>query len=247
MKQNKLLNSRNTLHALVSTLSLFSGVTMANMSVYPMELNMDSSGTAKIKVASKSDDIQFIRVTQKKILNPGTPLEKEVDVASWKEGGMVATPAKFALAAGSMRVVRLVSLTPPPVESTWRVYFEGVKQPDNILLEDKNRPAATAKLGVNVIWGALVHLAPQHPVVSLKINSLEGKIINDGTLRVPLKEIAVCHSGEQCRWFKEDATIYPDTSRKLKTLTSMKGDKYKFRYFNWLTKTSEEADLPVVN
>ncbi|STD19034.1 Alpha-fimbriae chaperone protein [Enterobacter asburiae] len=80
----------------------FSEMAMANMSVYPMELNMDKSGTAQIKVASKTDDIQFIRVRQKKILNPGTAQEKEIDVASWKEGGVVVTPEKFALAAGAM-------------------------------------------------------------------------------------------------------------------------------------------------
>ena len=62
------------------------------MSVYPMELNVNSSGTAQIRVASKSDDIQFIRVRQKKILNPGTPQEKEVEMAAWKDGGVVVTP-----------------------------------------------------------------------------------------------------------------------------------------------------------
>lgn len=150
----------------VAALSLpfFSEMAMANMSVYPMELNMDKSGTAQIKVASKTDDIQFIRVRQKKILNPGTAQEKEIDVASWKEGGVVVTPEKFALAAGAMRVVRLVSLTPPEKETTWRVYFEGVKQPDSIIPGKAESPAATATLGVNVIWGALIHLAPEKKV-----------------------------------------------------------------------------------
>jgi P pilus assembly chaperone PapD len=82
-------------------------------------------------------------------------------VASWKEGGVVVTPEKFALAAGAMRVVRLVSLTPPEKETTWRVYFEGVKQPDSIIPGKAESPAATATLGVNVIWGALIHLAPE--------------------------------------------------------------------------------------
>ena len=128
----------------VAALSLpfFSEMAMANMSVYPMELNVDSSGAAQIKVASKTDDIQFIRVRQKKILNPGTAQEKEIDVASWKEGGVVVTPEKFALAAGAMRVVRLVSLTPPEKETTWRVYFEGVKQPDSIIPGKAESPAA---------------------------------------------------------------------------------------------------------
>ena len=246
LKQTKSLMMTHTLYAAAMSLSLFPGMTMANMSVYPMELNVDSSGVAQIKVASKSDDIQFVRVRQKKILNPGTPQEKEVDVASWKEGGVVVTPAKFALAAGAMRVVRLVSLTAPTKESTWRVYFEGVKQPDSIFPSPSDKPAATAKLGVNVIWGALVHLAPEKGVVSLQFDPVQGTLKNNGTVRVPLKEIGICQADEKCRWIKEDATIYPDTERKLKTLSQTHGQKYKFRYFDWINKKSEEANLPVV-
>ena len=204
-------NKSTALYLAALSMSFFAEMTQANMSVYPMELNVDSSGTAQIRVASKSDDIQFIRVRQKKILNPGTPQEKEVEMAAWKDGGVVVTPEKFALAAGALRIVRLVSLTPPEKESTWRVYFEGVKQPDSILPVQSSGTPASAKLGVNVIWGALVHLAPEKPVVSLR-----------------------------------DATIYPDTERKLKSLTQNHGQKYKFRYFNWINKTAEEADLPVV-
>lgn len=43
----------------VAALSLpfFSEMAMANMSVYPMELNVDRSGAAQIKVASKTDSM----------------------------------------------------------------------------------------------------------------------------------------------------------------------------------------------
>ncbi|WP_182080278.1 fimbrial protein, partial [Enterobacter bugandensis] len=176
MKQKQKVNMTTAFYVAALSLSFFSEMTMANMSVYPMELNVDSAGAAQIKVASKTDDIQFIRVRQKKILNPGTAQEKEIDVASWKEGGVVVTPDKFALAAGAMRVVRLVSLTPPEKETTWRVYFEGVKQPDSIIPGQPESTAATAKLGVNVIWGALVHLAPATERVSLHIDPARGTV-----------------------------------------------------------------------
>ncbi len=231
--------------ALLLLFSLFSNVALANMSVYPMELGVDASGTAIIKVASKSDDIQFVRVTQKRIINPGTPHEKEVEIASWKKDGLIVTPAKFALAAGSMRVVRLVSLSPPTTESTWRVYFEGVKQPDVLSSGENKTRSAEAKLGVNVIWGALVHIAPEQPRVSLEINPELGGIINKGNVRVTLKAIGFCHANASCKWIKEDATVYPGTQRKLKSLSENSGATYKFRYFNWLSKTSEEAELPV--
>ncbi|HCM7225526.1 TPA: fimbrial protein [Klebsiella aerogenes] len=246
VKVKNRVNKSTALYLAALSMSFFAEMTQANMSVYPMELNVDSSGTAQIRVASKSDDIQFIRVRQKKILNPGTPQEKEVEMAAWKDGSVVVTPEKFALAAGALRIVRLVSLTPPEKESTWRVYFEGVKQPDSILPAASAGTPASAKLGVNVIWGALVHLAPEKPVVSLRINPAAGTLKNDGSLRVPLNEIGACDVNDKCRWFKEDATIYPDTERKLKVLTQVRGQKYKFRYFNWINKTAEEADLPVV-
>lgn len=240
------VSKSTTLYLAALSMAFFTEMTSANMSVYPMELNVGTSGTAQIKVASKSDDIQFIRVRKKKILNPGTPQEKEVEIAAWREGSIVVTPEKFALAAGALRVVRLVSLTPPQKESTWRVYFEGVKQPDNINLASSDEASASAKLGVNVIWGALVHLAPEKPRVSLRIVPTTGTVKNNGTLRVPLKEIGICDADDKCRWIKEDVTIYPDTERKLKSLYQVYGQKYKFRYFNWVNKTDEEAELTVV-
>ncbi len=116
VKVKNRVNKSTALYLAALSMSFFAEMTQANMSVYPMELNVDSSGTAQIRVASKSDDIQFIRVRQKKILNPGTPQEKEVEMAAWKDGGVVVTPEKFALAAGALRIVRLVSLTPPEKE-----------------------------------------------------------------------------------------------------------------------------------
>lgn len=131
-------------------------------------------------------------------------------------------------------------------ETTRRVYFEGVKQPDSIIPGKAETSAAMATLGVNVIWGALVHIAPEENVISLSIDPRRGTLKNNGTLRVPLREIGICDAVSSCKWIKEDATIYPDTERKLKTLTMKQGQKYKFRYFNWVNKTAEEADLPVV-
>lgn len=239
---------RNVINFLVATLLFLSGTVSANMTVYPMELNVDSSGAAQIKIASKSDDIQFVRVTTKKVINPGTPEEKEIDIESWKGEGLVATPAKFALAAGTLRVVRLVVLNAPEKESTWRVYFEGVKQLDNLLHEDngKKNTAASAQLGVNIVWGALVHVAPKNPQIAVRIDTQKGQLINNGTQRIPLKEIGVCLTQDECQWTKELATLYPDTQRTLKSLKIKTGAKYKVRYFNWLNKTTEETDVPAV-
>jgi hypothetical protein len=84
-------------------------------------------------------------------------------------------------------------------------------------------------------------------VVSLSISPTRGTLKNNGTLRVPLREIGICHTDESCKWVKEDATIYPDTERKLKTLTQVKGQKYKFRYFNWVKKQLKKLTYPSCN
>lgn len=243
------MNAKKILLAALPALALFSQSTLANMSVYPMELNVDNSGAGQIKVSSKSDDIQFIRIKKKKIINPGTLQEQEIDITSINEGALVVTPEKFALAAGSMRVVRLVSLIPEKKETAWRVYFEGVNQPDDPSEENSISVGnAQAKVGVNIIWGALVHLAPESANVALSINPAKGTLYNSGTLRVPLKEIGICSANSKCKWIEEHATIYPDTERKLKSLSNAApAAHYKYRYFDWLEKTTKEAEFHVVN
>lgn len=52
-------NKSTALYLAALSMSFFAEMTQANMSVYPMELNVDSSGTAQIRVASKSDDMVF--------------------------------------------------------------------------------------------------------------------------------------------------------------------------------------------
>ena len=46
-------NKSTALYLAALSMSFFAEMTQANMSVYPMELNVDSSGTAQIRVASK--------------------------------------------------------------------------------------------------------------------------------------------------------------------------------------------------
>jgi hypothetical protein len=243
VKQKNSVNKTTAPFIAALSLPFFSEMALANMSVYPMELNVDKSGAAQIKVASKTDDIQFIRVRQKKILNPGTPWKKRL---MWPRGKKVAllsrrknSPCGRRNARGSW--YRL----PPEKETTWRVYFEGVKQPDSII-PARQKALRDGKTGRQCDLGRPDPSRTGKSVVSLTIDPLRGTLKNNGTLRVPLRKIGICDADSSCRWIKEDATIYPDTERKLKTLTKVQGQKYKFRYFNWLNKSAEEADLPVV-
>lgn len=220
------------------------GFVLANMSVYPMELGIGETGAAQIRVISQSDGVQFVKVTEKQILNPGTQQEQEADVEQFGQSSLVITPQKLAISAGSQRLVRLVALELPEKETTWRVYFEGVPElEDNVAAASPQK--TTTKVGINLVWGALVHVAPKKAVASLTLDAQRGQVINDGTLRIPLREVGVCDQSGVCDWKKETTTIYPGTELKIASLMVKPGKTYKARYFNWLKKRVEEIDLSV--
>ncbi|MGL5385854.1 MAG: fimbrial protein [Enterobacterales bacterium] len=226
----------------------FSGCALANMSIYPMSVEIGDSGATQIRVMSQSDEVQFVKVTEKQIINPGTRQEKEISVDGFSQNSLVITPQKLAISAGSQRLVRLVALELPEKETVWRVYFEGVSESafDDVVA-NASPQAPSTKVGISLVWGALVHIAPKRPTVSLKLDSQSGLVINDGTLRVPLREVGICDLAGACNWKKETATIYPGTRLNVATLFFQPGKKYKARYYHWLKKTVEEIDIPVNN
>ncbi|WP_411753406.1 fimbrial protein [Serratia sp. (in: enterobacteria)] len=193
---------------------------------------------------SQSDAVQFVKVTEKQIINPGTPQEKEVSVAGFAKNSLVITPQKLAISAGSQRLVRLVAVELPEKETTWRVYFEGVPELEDSAAASEPQTTST-KVGISLVWGALVHVAPKKVVTSLRLDASRGLVINDGTLRMPLREVGICDQAGACHWQKETATIYPGTELKVASLMARPGKKYKARYYHWLKKAVEEIDLPI--
>lgn len=228
----------------VIVLSFFSGATLANMSVYPMNVELGDTGAAQIRVMSQSDSVQFIKVTEKQIVNPGTKQEKEVSVDGFGKNSLVITPQKLAISAGSQRLVRLVALELPEKETTWRVYFEGVSELEGNSAT-ANPQATSTELGISLVWGVLVHVAPKKAIASLALDTRRGLVVNDGTLRIPLREVGVCDPAGICQWKKETATIYPGAEIKIASLIAQPGKKYKARYYHWLKKAVEEIDLPI--
>lgn len=226
----------------------FSGCALANMSIYPMSVEIGDSGATQIRVMSQSDEVQFVKVTEKQIINPGTKQEKEISVDGFSQNSLVITPQKLAISAGSQRLVRLVALELPEKESVWRVYFEGVSE---TALDDTaastNAQDTSTKVGISLVWGALIHIAPKRPTVSLKLDAQSGLVINDGTLRVQLREVGICDLAGTCDWKKETTTVYPSTELKVATFIAQPGKRYKARYYHWLKKTVEEIDVPVKN
>ncbi|MBC3377657.1 fimbrial protein [Serratia fonticola] len=225
---------------------VFSSVAIANMSIYPMNVELGETGATQIRVISQSDVVQFVKVTEKQIINPGTPQEKEVSVDGFAKNSLVITPQKLAISAGSQRLVRLVAVELPEKETTWRVYFEGVPELEDSAAGAEPQTTST-KVGISLVWGALVHVAPKKVVASLRLDARRGLVTNDGTLRMPLREVGVCDQAGACQWQKETATIYPGTEIKVPSLIVQPGKKYKARYYHWLKKAVEEIDLPINN
>ncbi len=221
------------------------GAAHAAMTVYPMEASIGRGGVSQVRVISQGDKVQFIKINVKKIINPGTKLEHEISVGMDDTADLIVTPSKIALSAGSERVVRLISLTPPEKETTWRAYFEGVRGEDFIDYPDGNNKS-NASIGVNIVWGALIHVMPKKIVPSIKIRRLnEGRIVNDGTIRIPIKEIGVCDKNGECKWKKMTVIVYPDMELDIKKFNFVTGVKYRVKYLNWISKKIEEIPLSV--
>lgn len=209
-----------------------------------MNVELGETGATQIRVMSQSDSVQFVKVTEKQIINPGTKQETEVSVEGFAKNSLVITPQKLAISAGSQRLVRLVALELPEKETTWRVYFEGVPELEDNAAATEPQTTST-KVGISLVWGALIHVAPKKAVASLRLDTKRGVVINDGTLRIPLREVGVCDPAGACQWKKETTTVYPDTELKVASLIVQPGKKYKARFYNWLKKAVEEIDLPI--
>lgn len=69
-----------------------------------------------------------------------------------------------------------------------RVYFEGIIGTVLNAYPDANNQSTKA---AEVIWGALVHVAPRNTGAGLKYIPLTGHIINDGTILIPVTKIGV--------------------------------------------------------
>lgn len=183
----------------------------ANMTVYPMATSISAKEEAtSLQVFSRSAKTQYVRTTVKHILHPGTPQEKEVPVGSTE--GLVVSPAKFVLAAGGSRTVRIIGVDSPAKEQAWRVYFEPVSALDS----DEPPQADKTRLSVSLVWGILVHQLPLSPAPVLA-RSADGKTLsNTGNQRVGITRVApVSGCQPSCSWTAFPASIYPDEQRAL--------------------------------
>ncbi|MHC9513935.1 fimbria/pilus periplasmic chaperone [Enterobacter mori] len=214
----------------------------ANMSVYPMAVDMNDQGEGSVRVISRTNDVQYIKTTVLSVTGRNTPLEKETEVVGNGSTGLVVMPPKFALPAGSSKMVRLISMEPVQEETTWRVKFEAIPQLDDDALTDKN---IKTQLTVNLIWGVLVSVPPAHPQLNMSLQPA-GQIRNDGNQRFKIGKVGLCKKSQtekECVWQDVNENIYPHASYTVKNILNY--DKVIVQYWDWIEKSTHKKDFAI--
>ncbi|RZN45929.1 fimbria/pilus periplasmic chaperone [Escherichia sp. E13S3] len=210
----------------------------SNMTVYPMAVSINSQGEGSVRVISKTNEVQYIKATVFRIDNPSTPQEQEVEIKSGDATHLVVMPPKFALPAGSSKTVRFVAMEPEQKEKNYRVKFEAVPSIDDVATDKKN---LSMQLTVNLIWGIVVSVPPQNPVIALKTNS-SGELLNEGNQRVKILTIDYCNTGSY-KTQTVNKNLFPG---QVRTLDSISGyNKIVVKYNNWITKDNGEVELVI--
>lgn len=226
--------TRSKLAGLAAALMLVNTGCLANLTVYPISADIGPGQEATtLQVLSKSPQTQYVRVGVKRILNPATPRETEVDVDS--QQGLVVSPDKFALPAGATRTVRLISLATPQQEEAWRVYFEPVAS----LSEDEAPATQNAQVNLNLVWGVLVRLRPAVAQPQLARSADGSQLLNPGNVRLGVLKVGHCTPA--CRWQQIDRSVYPGEALMLPA--GMSGGVVRVEYRD-SAATPTTADLP---
>jgi len=196
----------------------------ANLTVHPMRSSVEGKRSTQIRVYSQSTQAQYVQATLRRIDNPASANEQERDVEP-HEAAIAVTPGKFALAGGGNRLIRVIPLQPVQKETAYRVYFEGVRGPDES--EAEGEQPARANVGVSLVWGALVNVLPTAGEVALQ---LEGNTLhNTGTLRVGITSVAECTRAGACTAHDITHSLYPDAAFEL-PFQPKSGNSLQLRY-----------------
>lgn len=193
----------------------------ANLVVYPMTstIGVEQDGIGQIQLHSKSDKVQYIKVSVTQIQRPGTPDEHESPLSPADTLGIVVSPQRTVLAPGASRTVRIIAQAMPSEETVYRVYFEPVAAPD-LADEATLDQGVQPRIGVNLIWGALVRLLPDERRTSISLQQNGGALRNDGTLRVGVLQVGRCADtkGEKdCIWNDVNRSLYPGSTLPVST------------------------------
>jgi hypothetical protein len=198
----------------------------ANLTVHPMRVAVEHQRGAQMRVHSQSAQTQYVQATVKRIIDPATDHESEVDIEPGQLDAIAVTPGKFALAGGGNRLVRVIPLGTVTQETAYRVYFEGVRgDADETSAHIEEGPAA--QVGLSLIWGTLVHVLPADPLADMR---LEGATLhNTGNLRLGVTTVERCVAKNRCESHDIQHSIYPGRQLEL-PFTATSDDRVRVHY-----------------
>lgn len=199
---------------------------LANLTVHPMRVAVEHRRGAQVRVYSQSAQTQYVQASVKRIVDPATDHETEVDIEPGQLDAIAVTPGKFALAGGGNRLVRVIPLNTVTEETAYRVYFEGVRgDADETSMPSEKGPAA--QVGLSLIWGALVHVLPADPLADMR---LEGASLhNTGNLRLGVTQVEHCVTKTRCQSHDITHSVYPGGKLTL-PFTAASGERVRVHY-----------------
>jgi len=214
--------------ALIST-SLISPIAKANMLVYPMAASIaDGEPAAELRVYSKSDRTQYVKVVAKRVISPATDEEREEASMNSGDEAIVISPAKFALPAGGSRLVRVISLGTPQNELLYRVYLEPASSPtdDDAIGSD----GVAGKVNFSIVWAPLIRVLPKTPAPDFEVSN--GILTNTGNVRIGLIDAGECQSETEessCKWTTFERSVYPGEQFSMGQMNSAPYVRIRYR------------------
>ncbi|QKN81603.1 fimbria/pilus periplasmic chaperone [Scandinavium goeteborgense] len=182
----------------------------ANVTVFPMRVMLTPQGNGVVHVISKSTETRFMAVDVRRVEHPATAQEHEVKVKMGSADSLVVTPARFALPAGATQSLRFVSLKPLQKEVSYRVWINAVpgSTPD-VTVPAGNDDVSTA-VGIEMSWGVVVNVPPEHPQVKLVIDTAAQRVANQGNIHAVIARVGDCTDSSHCRWTDINKSVYAD-------------------------------------
>ncbi len=190
---------------------LFPVLAYANIQVSPMVTTISGKTreerVERLSIKSLSDKVQLISVVTKKIINPATNKQKEVDYSyNDKDCALVTIPQTLVLPPGSTRNIKLISTCTPYQEQIYRTRVSGI--PNDINVDNKNTDSDSANIAVSLSWGTLVHVLPENSMVKFMIK--DGNLFNYGNVSAKVSTVSLCASKLDCEDVKIEKSLFPN-------------------------------------
>lgn len=194
---------------------LLPATSSANITIYPMSLKITPSTTSKnkFKIYSKSDQLQRVTVSVRKIINPATADEDEIPAPATDTQSLIASPQSVLLPAGGEQTITLRTISTPEKEALYRVFVKPAPADPSANEEEQNASVTSLTRGV------LVYSLPQDPTSNLTLDLKSARVENTGNIHVWIKDIATCsdHSEDHCKKTYIGTSVFPGSSLPVPT------------------------------